>query len=222
MVTEQLEPSPLTWIGGERRLARRVGRPMRQFLRIEAASGLLLILATIGSLVWANSPWSDSYHDFLDFHITIQFGDLLTLDESIEHWVNDALMAIFFFVVGLEIKREFLAGALASVRKAMLPIAGAVGGMVVPAVFYLLVVGSAEEARGWGVPMATDIAFALGVLALLGDRVPVSLKVFLTALAIVDDLGAILVIAGFYSEGILVGSLLAGGALILLSIGASS
>jgi NhaA family Na+:H+ antiporter len=196
-------------------------RPLRIFAAHRLSGAAMLLAATIVALIWANSHWADGYHAILATPVSIGVGTF-ELPKPLHLWINDALMAIFFFVIGLEIKREFLAGALASMRLAMLPIAGAVGGMIVPAAVYLLVVGSTEGARGWGVPMATDIAFALGVLALLGDRVPISLKVFLTALAIVDDLGAILVIAMFYSEGILVGSLIAGGALILLSIGANA
>ncbi len=196
-------------------------RPLRIFAAHRLSGAVMLLAATIVALVWANSRWADSYNALLETPLSIGVGSY-AISKSMLLWINDALMGIFFFVVGLEIKREFLAGALASVRKAMLPIAGAIGGMVIPAFVYVLVVGGAEGARGWGIPMATDIAFALGVLALLGDRVPISLKVFLTALAIVDDLGAILVIAVFYSEGILVGSLLAGGALIGLSIGANA
>ncbi|MGB1653161.1 MAG: Na+/H+ antiporter NhaA, partial [Acidimicrobiales bacterium] len=186
MAGETLEPSPLTWLGGERRLARRVGRPVRNFLAIEAASGVLLIGATVVALVWANSPWSESYFDLLHTHITIQFGDVLTLDESIEHWVNDALMAIFFFVVGLEIKRELVAGELRNPRAAALPAIAAVGGMVVPALFFVLFNAGGAGAHGWGIPMATDIAFAVGVVALLGNKVPSAMKVFLLTLAIVD------------------------------------
>jgi NhaA family Na+:H+ antiporter len=200
MAGENLEPSPLTWLGGERRLARRVGRPVRNFLAIEAASGVLLIGATFIALVWANSPWSESYFDLLHTHITVQFGDVLTLDESIEHWVNDALMAIFFFVVGLEIKRELVAGELRDPRAAALPAIAAVGGMVVPALFFVLFNAGGAGAQGWGIPMATDIAFAVGVVALLGNKVPSAMKVFLLTLAIVDDIGAIAVIAIFYTD----------------------
>jgi len=202
MAGEQPDPSPLTWLGGERRLARRVGRPVRRFLRIEAASGLLLIAATVAALVWANSPWSDSYFDLLHAHITIQFGDVLTLDESIEHWINDALMAIFFFVVGLEIKRELVTGELRDPRAAALPAVAAIGGMVVPALFFVVFNAGGPGADGWGIPMATDIAFAVGVVALLGNRVPSAMKVFLLTLAIVDDIGAIAVIAIFYTESV--------------------
>ena len=134
---EDLPLSPLTWLGGERRLARAVGRPMRKFLKIEAASGILLMVATVTALVWANSPWSDSYHDILETHIVFEIGDLVHLDEPLEAWINDALMAIFFFVVGLEIKRELVVGELREPRAAALPAIAAIGGMVVPALIYV-------------------------------------------------------------------------------------
>jgi NhaA family Na+:H+ antiporter len=200
MVAERPDPSPLTWIGGERRLARSVGRPVRSFLEIEAAGGLLLIAATIVALVWANSPVRGSYHDVIDFHIAIQFGGLLTIDESVEHWVNDGLMVIFFFVVGLEIKREFVGGEFRDPRAAALPAIAAAGGMIVPALIYVAMNAGGVGADGWGIPMATDIAFAVGVVSLLGRRVPSAMKVFLLTLAIVDDIGAIIVIAIFYTS----------------------
>ena len=200
MAQHDIEPSPLTWIGGDRRLARSVGRPVRNFLRIEAAGGILLLVATITALVWANSPWSDSYHEILETHIVFEIGDLLHLDEPIEAWINDALMAIFFFVVGLEIKRELVVGELRDPRAAALPAIAAIGGMVVPAAIYIAFNGASPEFDGWGIPMATDIAFAIGVVSLLGSRVPSAMKVFLLTLAIVDDIGAIAVIAIFYTE----------------------
>jgi len=200
MAHDHLEPSPLTWLGGNRRLARRVGRPVRNFLRIEAAGGLLLIVATVVALVWANSPWSHSYHELLETHISLHVGDLLHLDEPIEAWINDALMAIFFFVVGLEIKRELVAGELRDPRAAALPAIAAIGGMVVPALVFVAFASGGIGAAGWGIPMATDIAFAVGVVSLLGNRVPGAMKVFLLTLAIVDDIGAIAVIAIFYTE----------------------
>lgn len=200
MASEELPFSPMTWLGGDRPLARRVGRPVRNFLRIEAASGILLLTATIVALVWANSPWSDSYHDILETHITIHVGDLLHLDESVLNWINDALMAIFFFVVGLEIKRELVVGDLRDPRAAALPAIAAVGGMIVPAAVYMLFNLGSDAFHGWGIPMATDIAFAVGVVSLLGDRVPSAMKVFLLTLAIVDDIGAIAVIAVFYTD----------------------
>jgi NhaA family Na+:H+ antiporter len=191
MSGHQPPPSSLTWIGSDRRLARSVGRPVRDFMAIEAASGVVLVIATIVALVWANSPWSDVYHELLDFHLLIEFGGTIVLDESVEHLINDGLMAIFFFVVGLEIKRELVAGELRDPRAAALPTIAAVGGMVLPALLFFALNTSGPEAKGWGIPMATDIAFALGVMSLLGNRVPTQLKLFLLALAIVDDVGAI-------------------------------
>ena len=162
---------------------------------------MLLLAATIAALFWANSPWSDSYFKLWHANLTIGLAGR-TLSHDLHFWVNDLLMAIFFFVVGLEIKREIIVGELASVRKAALPITAAVGGVVVPALIYLLFNAGGSGSAGWGIPMATDIAFALGVMSLLGDRVPLGLKVFLTALAIVDDIAAVLVIAVFYTAEI--------------------
>ncbi len=171
-------------------------------MEIEAASGVMLVIATIIALVWANSGWSDLYHELLDLHLVIEFGDLHILDESVEHLINDGLMAIFFFVVGVEIKRELVAGELRDPRAAALPSIAAIGGMVIPAGLYFILNTSSPEADGWGIPMATDIAFALGVMSLLGNRVPNELKLFLLTLAIVDDVGAIAVIAIFYTASI--------------------
>jgi len=190
MANDLVDPSPLTWLGGNRRLARRIGRPVRSFLRIEAAGGLLLIMATVVAMIWANSPWSHSYHEILETHITLTAGDFLDLNLSLEAWVNDALMALFFFVVGLEIKRELVAGELRDPRAAALPAVAAIGGMVVPALIFFAMNRGGPGAHGWGIPMATDIAFAVGVVSLLGKRVPGAMKVFLLTLAIVDDIGA--------------------------------
>jgi len=179
----------------------RVTAPLRRILSSQSASGLVLILCAAVAFGWANSPWADAYFEMQHLHTALVFGDF-HLELSLAHFVNDALMAIFFFVVGLEIKREFLAGELAGLRRAALPIAGAVGGMVAPALIYVAINVGEPTVRGWGVPMATDIAFAVGVLALIGDRVPLGLKVFLLALAIVDDLGAVMVIALFYTDSV--------------------
>ncbi len=160
-----------------------------------------MLAATIVALAWANSPWYDQYHHILETHLTLDLA-LFSVDLSAEEWVNDGLMAIFFFVVGLEIKREALFGHFSSPRRAALPAIAALGGMVVPAAVYLAFNVGGEGVRGWGIPMATDIAFALGILALLGRRIPVELRVFLLGLAVVDDLGAILVIALAYTESI--------------------
>ncbi len=157
--------------------------------------------ATIVALVWANSPWYDQYHSILKTHLALDLA-LFSVDLSVQHWINDGLMAVFFFVVGLEIKREALFGHFSSVRRAALPAVAALGGMVIPAAVYLAFNTGGEGMRGWGIPMATDIAFALGILALLGRRVPMELRVFLLGLAVVDDLGAIIVIAIAYTESI--------------------
>lgn len=172
--------------------------PFQEFAKAEASSGILLIICTVIALTWANSPWSGAYNSLWQTKLNISLGNF-ALNKSLLLWINDGLMAVFFFVVGLEIKREVLVGELRSVRQAALPIAAAVGGMVVPATLYAVLNAGKAGAVGWGIPMATDIAFALGVLALLGKRASLSLKVFLTALAIVDDIGAVLVIALFYT-----------------------
>ena len=175
--------------------------PVQRFAHQEAAGGILLLIAAIAAIALANSPFYHAYHEVWETHFVVGLSDFL-LDKSIHFWINDALMAVFFFVVGLEIKRSLFLGELASVRRAALPIVAAIGGMVVPAAVYLLLNNEGEAARGWGIPMSTDIAFSLGVLALLGARAPLSLKVFLTAFAIVDDIGAITVIAVFFTETI--------------------
>ena len=178
--------------------ARFTSKAFQYFVRTGSLSGILLLGTTVLALICANSPLSDAYFGFLEYHVVIGPNDHL-LDLSVLGWINDGLMAVFFLLVGLEIKRELLVGELASIRQAALPIAAAVGGMVVPAALYLAVSPGGPAAAGWGIPMATDIAFALGILTLLGERVPLGLKVFLTALAIVDDMGAVLIIALFYS-----------------------
>ena len=175
--------------------------PFLQFFRWEAAGGVVLLACAVIAMVWANSPWADSYFALSKTYIGVSWGEH-TFRLSLSHWIADGLMAIFFFVVGLEIKRELVIGQLSSFKQAVLPVSAAIGGMVVPAILFAVVNIGGPGANGWGVPMATDIAFALGILALLGDRVPVKLKVFLTALAIVDDLGAVLVIALFYTSQI--------------------
>jgi Na+:H+ antiporter, NhaA family len=193
------------------RLARLARRPLERFLRIEAASGILLLAAAAFALAWANSPWSASYRDFWHTPIGVRFGSFV-FERTLEWLVNDVLMVIFFFVVGMEIRRELHHGELAERRRAALPAAAALGGMLVPAALYLCIAGSPQTRSGWGVPMATDIAFALGVLALLGTRVPAALRVLLLALAVIDDLGAIIVIALFYSSGLALHGLLVAGA----------
>ena len=190
-----------------------VGRAVLEFLRTEAGGGVVLLVAAVVAIVWANSPWSDSYHDLWHHKLEVGAGDW-AVRESLQHWVNDALMALFFFVVGLEIKREVAGGELQDPRTASLPGLAALGGMVLPALLFWLVAGGGEAARGWGIPMATDIAFAVGVLALLGERVPRGLRIFVLTLAIVDDIGAIVVIAVFYA-GDLQGGWLLGAAAVL-------
>ncbi|UQN09542.1 Na+/H+ antiporter NhaA [Deinococcus sp. QL22] len=175
--------------------------PFARFVQNGAFAGLLLVCTALIAFVWANSPLRESYTALQQTYFSLNLGNS-SLKLSLEHWVNDGLMAVFFLLVGLEIKRELLIGELASRRRATLAVAAAAGGMLVPAGLYALLNVGGPGASGWGVPMATDIAFALGVLALLGSRVPVGLKVFLTALAIVDDLGAVLVIALFYTSGV--------------------
>jgi NhaA family Na+:H+ antiporter len=181
------------------RLPARLLLPVQEFIRTETAGGLVLLAAAAIALVWANSPFSDSYFDFWHTEISIETG-IFDAREDLQHWVNDGLMTIFFLVVGLEIKRELLRGELAGLRLAALPAAAAIGGMVVPALLYTALNAGGDGGRGWGIPMATDIAFALGVLALVGRGIPSALRSFLLALAIVDDIGAIGVIAVFYTD----------------------
>jgi NhaA family Na+:H+ antiporter len=179
-----------------------IATPFKWFFKLEAASGLLLLIAAIIALILSNSNLSDYYFGVLNTHVLIgtkNFG----LNLSIHHWINDALMAVFFFIVTLEIKREFIHGELSKPKQALLPIIGAVGGMALPALIYIIInLETGYTLRGWAIPSATDIAFSIGVLSLLGSRIPISLKVFLTALAIIDDLGAIVIIAFFYSAEI--------------------
>ena len=190
--------------------------PLEEFIHRQTTSGILLMLCAVIALVIANSPLAEVYSHILHTEVTVGGGDL-ALSMSLHHWINDGLMALFFLVVGLELKRELLVGELADPRQALLPISAAVGGMVLPALLYMALNFDGEGVRGWGIPMATDIAFALGTLALLGKRVPPALLTFLVALAIVDDLGAVVVIALFYTADIDLGALAsAGGVLFLL------
>jgi Na+:H+ antiporter, NhaA family len=203
------------WSGSARPVPRLVLQPLQTFLRTEEAGGILLLAAATIALIWANSPWRSSYDALWHTQLTIGLGPW-SLAEDLQHWVNDALMALFFLVVGLEIKRELTTGELRQPRAAALPAIAALGGMVVPALLYLAINPSGEPGRGWGIPMATDIAFALGVLAIVGRGLPTALKSFLLALAIVDDIGAILVIAIFYSGSISPGPLLTAAGLLAL------
>lgn len=205
------------------RLRRLAGRPLEHFLRIEAASGVLLLVAAALALAWANSAWADSYFHWWHTPIGLRIGEF-TFERPLEWFVNDGLMVIFFFVVGMEIRREIYCGELSEWRRAALPAAAALGGMLAPAAIYLAIAGAPATRSGWGVPMATDIAFAIGILTLLGKRVPAALRVLLLALAVIDDLGAIAVIAVFYSSGVALGGLLVaaigfGGVLAMQRIG---
>ena len=179
----------------------RILTPFQRFARIESSGGIVLILCTAVALFVANSAWADAFHHLWETDLGVRFGGR-EFHLTLHHFINDGLMAVFFFLVGLEIKREIMVGELASPKRAALPIAAALGGMVVPALIYAALNAGGPGAPGWGIPMATDIAFALGVLALLGPRAPLTLKVFLAALAIVDDIGAVLVIALFYTAGV--------------------
>jgi NhaA family Na+:H+ antiporter len=204
---------PLPWSLSDRTVPRTLVRPLQRVLHTESASGIALLTAAVVALIWANSPWAHVYNGIWETPLTLRVGGLV-LSEDLRHWVNDLLMAVFFFVVGLEIKREMVHGDLRDPRTALLPLAGAIGGMVVPAALYLATNAGGPGARGWGVPMATDIAFAVGILALLGRRAPAGLRVFLLTLAIVDDIGAIVVIAVFYTSDLALGWLLAAAAVV--------
>jgi Na+:H+ antiporter, NhaA family len=181
--------------------------PGQTFINTEVLSAVVLLGAALVALVWANSPWDEEYFELINEHIEIDAG-FVHIDETVQHWINDGLMTLFFFVVGLEIKRELVRGELRGARRAALPVLAAIGGMVAPAVIYTAINAGGDGASGWGIPMATDIAFALGLMALLGPRIPGQLRIFLLALAIVDDIGAILVIAIFYTGDIQLDSLL--------------
>ena len=206
-----------------RKAAQAIFRPIEKFLHVEAASGILLLIAAAAALAWANSSWAESYSHLWHTPLSIGIGEW-SMERDLHFWINELLMTAFFLLVGLEIKREMVHGALSDLRSAALPIAAAIGGMAVPAGIYFAMTGSGTGSEGWGVPMATDIAFAVGVLTILGKRVHPALRILLLAFAIIDDIGAILVIATFYSSGIAVQGLLvaAGGlilALLMLGIG---
>ncbi len=195
----------LTWVGRNSALERVVAQPLRRFLHIEASGGILLIVATAIALIWVNSQFGDSYFSFWHTPLHLTVGNFPIFDGDIHALVNDALMVLFFFVVGLEIKREMVTGRLSRPRDVILPVGAAVGGMLVPALIYVAFNAGTENLNGWGIPMATDIAFAVGVVSLLGKRTPSWLKLFLLTLAIADDIGAIAVIAIFYSSNISMG-----------------
>jgi Na+:H+ antiporter, NhaA family len=191
--------------------------PFFRFARLEAAGGILLLASTIAALVWSNSPWQHSYHQFFETDLSVGFGSIL-VSENRHEWINDGLMSLFFFLVGLEIKREFLVGELSSFRRAAFPFMAALGGMAVPAILYLAVAHDPLFQRGWAIPISTDIAFTLGLLTFFGSRIPLGLRVFVTALAIVDDIFAVAVIAIFYTTQIHYVSLVLGIAGVLLSL----
>ncbi len=194
--------------------------PLRAFISRQTTSGIVLFAAAVVALALSNSPFAEDYHHIWEHTFSIGFDDFI-ISKNLHHWINDGLMAVFFFVVGLELKREIIAGQLSDPRNAVLPIAAAVGGMAVPAIIYLFFNTSGTATDGWGIPMATDIAFALGIIYLLGDKVPLSLKIFLTVLAIVDDLGAVLVIAFFYTSDISFVSLGYGALFLAILIGSN-
>ncbi len=195
---------------------KKISTPFEHFLHAQSTTGLILILMTILALILANSPYAKEYNHFFHTQIGLDIGDW-SIKHSLSHWINDALMAIFFFIIGLEIKREVLVGELSNIKVAILPILAAIGGMILPALIYLLINYADEGAKGWGIPMATDIAFAISALVLLGKRVSPALVTFLVALAIVDDLGAVIVIALFYTKTIQLWALgLAGLALVVM------
>lgn len=170
--------------------------PVSRFIHQEYTSGLLLIISVLIAIVWVNSPFSESYHHLWEINFSVGFGTAI-LSHPLHVWINDGLMAIFFFVIGLELKREFMEGELSSLKKASLPMMAALGGMLVPALIYYMINKGTDAAHGWGIPMATDIAFALALLSVAGQHIPSSVKIFLSALAVADDLGAVLVIAFF-------------------------
>jgi Na+:H+ antiporter, NhaA family len=199
----------------------RILQPFAQFAHTASSGGIVLLVCTAIALGWANSPWAASYHHLWELEIALDAGPV-AIRSTLHHLINDGLMVVFFFLVGLEIKREVRIGELASLRRAALPAMAALGGMVVPAAFYAAWNLGGSGSAGWGIPMATDIAFALGVLALLGNRVPAGLKVFLAALAIVDDIGAVLVIALFYTDEVSWGALGAAGTLLFLAAAANA
>ena len=196
----------------------RILTPLEEFIHRQTTSGILLMLCAVLALVVANSPWNASYHRVLDLPFTIGVPGF-SLSKSIHHWINDGLMALFFFVIGLELKRELLVGELANPAQALLPIIAAAGGMIMPAIVYMAFNPQGHTFDGWGIPMATDIAFALGTLALLGNRIPRNLLTFLVALAIVDDLGAVLVIAMFYTETLNIWALVGAAVILALLVG---
>jgi Na+:H+ antiporter, NhaA family len=221
-VRPAIEETPVrhAWSASDRFVPRTFVQPFQRFLETEAAGGVVLIVAAVAAIIWANGPFGDSYETFWQTALRVDLGGLLQLDHlDLRAWVNDALMALFFFVAGLEIKREIVHGDLRDPKAAALPAIAAVGGMLVPALIYATFNHSGDGSAGWGIPMATDIAFAVGVLSLLGDRVPNGAKIFLLTLAIADDIGAIVVIAIFYTDDLSFGWLAAAaGGLVMVAL----
>ncbi len=195
---------------------RKIFLPAMQFMRQEKSGGIVLAVAVVIALALANSPWHENFAHFFEHHLGFVVDSTPYFNFSIAHWINDGLMSLFFFVVGLELKREFIGGELRDIRKVVLPVGAAIMGMLVPAGIFLALNFGTEVSGGWGIPMATDIAFALALVYMLGDRVPLSAKVFLTTLAIVDDLGSVIVIALFYTSNISVSSIAVGVAFLLI------
>jgi NhaA family Na+:H+ antiporter len=196
-------------------------KPVSKFIHQEYTSGIVLFLSVVVAIIWVNSPFQESYHHLWDIKFSLGFDDSV-LSHPLHIWINDGLMAIFFFVIGLELKREFMAGELSTLRKASMPMIAALGGMLVPALIYFVINRGTEAAHGWGIPMATDIAFALALLSVAGKHIPPSVKVFLSALAVADDLGAVLVIAFFYSTNLQFMPLMIGGGFLLVLIAANA
>jgi Na+:H+ antiporter, NhaA family len=208
-----------TWRESDRFVPRTFVQPVLRFMQVEAAAGVVMLAAAIAALVWANSPWHAAYETFLSTPVTLNIGKLVQLDDMTAHkWINDAAMSLFFLVAGLEIKRQLLRGELRDRKAAALPAMAALGGMIVPALIYLLVNAGHPGSGGWGIPVATDIAFAVGVVSLAGKRVPLGAKIFLLTLAVVDDIGGIVVIAIFYAEGVSFGWLAFGAATIAATV----
>jgi len=191
--------------------------PINTFINKQTSVGVLIIISSILAMIVANSPYAEYYHAIWRQHLYIGYNDAV-LNKTVLHWINDGLMSIFFFMVGLELKREVMSGELSNFRSAILPVVAAIGGMIFPALIFFYFNFDLDSIKGWGIPMATDIAFALGVLYLLGNRVPLSLKIFLTAIAVIDDLGAILVVAFFYTSDIMLNNLAMGGVFLLVLI----
>lgn len=208
-ITESMQQSPID----------KIISPVSKFIHLEYTSGIVLLLSVVAAIIWANSPFAESYHHVWELPLSVGF-DQFVFTQPLHIWINDGLMAIFFFVIGLELKREFMDGELSTAKKASLPMVAALGGMVVPASLYFLINQGTAAAHGWGIPMATDIAFALALLSIAGKHIPGSVKVFLSALAVADDLGAVLVIAFFYTADLnFIPLFIAGGFLLLMLIG---